>query len=124
MNEEQFRAWLERLVAQEDLRTEQALDLLEQRRRFDEQRVALVREVFSSDRGIDRDSVLDGDGTRGFVAGFQADELLIGSSVQEVLAAARQRQPERMVYFEPIGFNPFGSALGTGAPLDQAGDDS
>lgn len=113
MNREQFEAWLTSLVVERTLTSEQADDLARQRQLFDERRDTLTRSIAISD---DIDGLVEeANLPPGVVVGFHADELITAPSVQSILAIAKERQPERMVYFEPIGFNPFGSAFGSTA---------
>lgn len=97
MTADEFRAWLETLVGSERIDREQAADLALQREIFDERRSALVDEYAVTE-------------SQDMVVGYQHGEELTARSIPELLEQARRHSAYWLVYFEPIGFDPFGGA--------------
>ena len=91
MTFEEFSAWLDELVRDGRLDGAAAADLREQRARFE---------------GLRRS--LDGGDFDRRVVGFQAGELLVADSVGELMEQAHERNATALVYFEGVGFDPFG----------------
>jgi hypothetical protein len=85
VDNEEFAAWVQSLVQQRRLATEEANDVLEQRRLFDEQRSIIEAEYDGS------------------VVGLVAGERIACRTTAELLDSAAANFGARLVYFEPIG---------------------
>ena len=89
MNYEEFAEWLRQELREHRLAESQVDDLLSQRLLFDNNRGSIETEF------------------RLKVVGFVADEFYVKSSVSALLDYAAHMHPNRMLYFEPIGFRIF-----------------
>lgn len=85
MNYAEFAQWTESLVEERQLTREQAEDVREQRRLFDEERATIELEF------------------AGRIVGFVARERLVSDRVVTLLDEAVSAYEGRQVYFEPIG---------------------
>jgi hypothetical protein len=89
MTDAEFREWLKTLMREGRVTTEQRDDLLAQKDYFDQHRCEIEKQY--PNRVV------------GYVNGTQE----VAGTVHEILSRANTRYPGRMVYFEPIGFEPF-----------------
>jgi hypothetical protein len=87
MTPEEFRNWLEEEVRADRLSRDKRDDLLAQKDWFDSNRGFVEREYW------------------GRVVGCANRNFFVEDTVQGVLAAAANKEPRAMVYFEPIGFD-------------------
>lgn len=87
MTDLEFREWLQAEVQSGRMTLQQRDDLLEQKQHFDMNRMEIEQQF--PNRVV------------GYVNGIRK----VSSSVQGLLAQAQQSCPNRMVYFEPIGFD-------------------
>ncbi len=85
MDSEVFAAWIRSLVQLRRLANEEANDILEQRRLFDEQRSIIEAEFDGS------------------VVGLVAGQRIARQTTTELLDSAAADFGRRQVYFEPIG---------------------
>jgi hypothetical protein len=90
MTFEEFVGWTRNLVEVGELGAGEADDLVSQRSAFEEVRTSLATEFDQQ------------------VVGFQNGQLLVADSVGALMTAARVRSPGSLVYFEAIGYDPFG----------------
>ncbi len=86
MSDADFREWLNDEVAHERMTTTQRDDLLEQKKHFDANRSQIEMQHPSR------------------VVGYVAGCVEVTDTVQELFQKARTSYPDKMVYFEPIGF--------------------
>ena len=91
MTDAEFRVWLDEEVREKLMSPEQRKDLLEQKDNFDRALPA-------------GDGPLRGD-NRGRIVGYVAGEQIVAGTIHALLDEAKRRHADRMVYFEPIGFD-------------------
>jgi hypothetical protein len=86
LTHEEFVSWLSDEVNNERMTTAERDDLLDQKQLFENNRSTIESEY---DRRI-----------VGYVAGLQ----LISETIHELIDSAKGKYPNKMIYFEPIGF--------------------
>ena len=89
MTDVEFLRWLDNEVRARRLSPKQRDDLVTQKRAFDNDR-ALIMQQFANQ-----------------VVGYSGRTQIVGNTVHDVLDQAKRALPDRMVYFEPIGFDLF-----------------
>jgi hypothetical protein len=89
MSFEEFAAWLRQELRERRLSENQVSDLLAQRLLFDKERGLIETEFHYK------------------VVGYIANERLVTDSTTALLEGAARAHPNRMLYFEPIGFRVF-----------------
>jgi hypothetical protein len=89
MTDTEFRDWPCNLVLEGRVTAEQRDDLLAQKDRFDQHRAEIEKQCPRR------------------VVGYVNGAREVASAVHEILSKANAQFPGRMVYFEPIGFEPF-----------------
>jgi len=87
MTHQKFKQWMLDEVKNRRMTEEQMTDLLEQKTSFDANRTRIERQFW------------------GQVVGFVSGQMQVGRTVHEVLDKANAHFPNRIVYFEPIGFD-------------------
>jgi hypothetical protein len=86
MTHEEFVTWLADEVSNERLTRPEMNDLLRQKQRFDGDRNVIETEY------------------KGRVVGYVADQRRVAEGVHELIDEAKVKFPDKMIYFEPIGF--------------------
>jgi hypothetical protein len=89
MNFEEFAEWLRVELEANRMAEHQVADLLAQRLLFDRERAMIEAEF------------------RFKVVGYVANERGVSDSMSDLLRDAAESFPDRMLYFEPIGFQAF-----------------
>ncbi|MFZ3471455.1 hypothetical protein ACODT4_20720 [Streptomyces sp. 2.9] len=89
MTQDEYISWVGELAEQGRITSVQAEDAVEQRIIFDAQR-PMIEDKYS-----------------GFAVGVVNGDLIVEGSVDSLLDWASARFPDRMVYFEPIGYRAF-----------------
>jgi hypothetical protein len=86
MTHEEFASWLRDEVGSERMTQPEMNDLLHQ------------KELFENSR-----SIIEAENNRR-VVGYVADQRWVADSTHGLIDSAKARFPDRMIYFEPIGF--------------------
>ena len=103
MTLDEFEAWSDAEVADGRLTQDERDDLVQQRIIFDRQRDTIYRT-----QQISRPEITSQE-PRTLVVGFQRGRRFDAGSVEDLLSATETNPG--LVYFEPVNYNPFGSAL-------------
>src|SRR5437879_3156133 len=87
MSDAEFRAWLQQEVGDGRMTVYQKDDLLNQKQHFDADREEIQRSF------------------QHLVVGYVSGTRQVDATVDKLLLNARKIFPDRMVYFEPVGFD-------------------
>jgi hypothetical protein len=86
MTHEEFVNWLADEMSNERMTRPEMDDLLRQNRWFDGDRSVIETEY------------------KGRVVGYVANELRVAEGAHELIDEAKTKFPDKMIYFEPVGF--------------------
>jgi hypothetical protein len=86
MTHEEFVGWLAEEFNNERLPESDMADLLRQKQLFDNNRSTIETEY------------------EGHIVGYVAGDLRVADGIHQLIDEAKERFPDNMIYFEPVGF--------------------